>query len=279
MSADHAVSRRQFLHAGLAIGSAALATQVSSSAVGRVVQRPCFGRLSEIEHIVILMQENRSFDEFFGTFPGVRGFDDTRNRQAFAQPGYHGRGSRHGHLLPFHMDGRTPLGQCFGDEVATDARLGAAAPQLERRPQQPLLQVARDPPLGRPARGQRHGLLRAAGHSLLLGARRRSSPCATCTSARSSARPSPTGCTRSRPRIDPEGTHGGPNVATFDNGQFMVGDYRWTTMAEQLQARGISWKNYTSPIAGQLLNAFATFRRIRPDPTLAALRDHADISE
>jgi phospholipase C len=32
--------------------------------------------IEEIKHVVILMQENRSFDEYFGTFPGVSGFSD-----------------------------------------------------------------------------------------------------------------------------------------------------------------------------------------------------------
>jgi phospholipase C len=32
----------------------------------------------DAEHIVILMQENRSFDHTFGTLRGVRGFNDPR---------------------------------------------------------------------------------------------------------------------------------------------------------------------------------------------------------
>jgi phospholipase C len=32
--------------------------------------------LSDIQHVVILMQENRSFDHYFGTLSGVRGFSD-----------------------------------------------------------------------------------------------------------------------------------------------------------------------------------------------------------
>lgn len=35
-------------------------------------KRPSFG---EIRHVVVLMQENRSFDYYFGTLAGVRGFD------------------------------------------------------------------------------------------------------------------------------------------------------------------------------------------------------------
>ena len=34
------------------------------------------GSLQDVEHIVILMQENRSFDHYYGTMRGVRGFGD-----------------------------------------------------------------------------------------------------------------------------------------------------------------------------------------------------------
>ena len=36
------------------------------------------GTIKDVEHIVILMQENRSFDHYFGTLRGVRGFGDPR---------------------------------------------------------------------------------------------------------------------------------------------------------------------------------------------------------
>ena len=34
------------------------------------------GTLHDVRHVVVLMQENRSFDHYFGTLPGVRGFAD-----------------------------------------------------------------------------------------------------------------------------------------------------------------------------------------------------------
>lgn len=34
------------------------------------------GTIKDVEHVVILMQENRGFDHYFGTLPGVRGFGD-----------------------------------------------------------------------------------------------------------------------------------------------------------------------------------------------------------
>jgi phospholipase C len=36
------------------------------------------GTIRDVEHVVILMQENRSFDHYFGTMRGVRGFSDPR---------------------------------------------------------------------------------------------------------------------------------------------------------------------------------------------------------
>jgi phospholipase C len=34
------------------------------------------GGIQNIQHVVIIMQENRSFDEYFGTYPGADGFPD-----------------------------------------------------------------------------------------------------------------------------------------------------------------------------------------------------------
>lgn len=34
------------------------------------------GSISDIEHVVLFMQENRAFDHYFGTMAGVRGFKD-----------------------------------------------------------------------------------------------------------------------------------------------------------------------------------------------------------
>ena len=63
--------------------------------------------LSKVKHVVYVMQENRSFDHYFGTFPGVRGFDDPdamtlpNGNSVFMQPD---PANPDGYLLPFHMD-------------------------------------------------------------------------------------------------------------------------------------------------------------------------------
>lgn len=47
--------------------------------------------LEDIEHVVFFMQENRSWDSYFGTLKGVRGFQDPNvqinpnNRSCFYQ--------------------------------------------------------------------------------------------------------------------------------------------------------------------------------------------------
>ena len=38
------------------------------------------GTIKDVEYIVILTQEDRSFDHYFGTLRGVRGFDDPRGQ-------------------------------------------------------------------------------------------------------------------------------------------------------------------------------------------------------
>src|SRR5205085_5463352 len=65
------------------------------------------GRLDDIEHVIVLIQENRSFDHYFGTYRGVAGFSDPHAvHGVFAQRGYQpGRGpTPDGHLYPFHID-------------------------------------------------------------------------------------------------------------------------------------------------------------------------------
>src|SRR3984957_4738368 len=61
--------------------------------------------VSDIEHVVVLMQENRSFDHYFGAMPGVRGFaDPSVSRDVFYQQD---PSNPKGYLLPFHEDPTT----------------------------------------------------------------------------------------------------------------------------------------------------------------------------
>ncbi|MGM9479076.1 phosphocholine-specific phospholipase C [Pedobacter sp. GSP4] len=73
-------TRREFLRKSLLLsGATGLATVMPASIERALAIDPAVGStFLDAEHIVILMQENRSFDHTFGTLQGVRGFNDPR---------------------------------------------------------------------------------------------------------------------------------------------------------------------------------------------------------
>src|ERR1700741_3183893 len=67
--------RRKFLQ--LMGGAAALSTLKSN--IAKALAIPAnnrTGTIQDVEHVVILMQENRPFDHHFGALRGVRGYND-----------------------------------------------------------------------------------------------------------------------------------------------------------------------------------------------------------
>ena len=80
------LSRRRFLqYTGLGAAAAAAAGISGGPAAAAVAGRTTAskglpkgwtGTIADVKHVVILMQENRSFDHYFGTLRGVRGFGD-----------------------------------------------------------------------------------------------------------------------------------------------------------------------------------------------------------
>ncbi|HEY0249091.1 MAG TPA: alkaline phosphatase family protein [Gryllotalpicola sp.] len=82
------LTRRGLLQAGgIAAGAVAVAgaagTAAAVAAPGHPKQKPDYvlpkgfaGDMSDLKHVVIVMQENRSFDHYLGQLPGVRGQDD-----------------------------------------------------------------------------------------------------------------------------------------------------------------------------------------------------------
>ncbi len=73
-------TRRDFIKkAALLSGGAGLVGLLPESVAKAIAINPAMGSTyMDAEHIVILMQENRSFDHCFGTLQGVRGFNDPR---------------------------------------------------------------------------------------------------------------------------------------------------------------------------------------------------------
>ncbi|MBV7536670.1 phospholipase C, phosphocholine-specific [Duganella sp. sic0402] len=75
------------------------------------------GTLADVEHVVIFMQENRSFDHYFGTLSGVRGFDDPRAiRLPTGLPVWHQPNGAGGYVLPFHFDAKNTSALSLGTD-------------------------------------------------------------------------------------------------------------------------------------------------------------------
>ena len=99
-------SRRSVLQ----MGAAALAAEAFGSTIAKALAQPAntrTGTIRDVEHVVILMQENRSFDHYFGSLRGVRGFADPRpltlpnGESVFRQPSPSGAP-----IAPFRLDTR-----------------------------------------------------------------------------------------------------------------------------------------------------------------------------
>lgn len=120
-SDEPGLSRRRFLQytglgaaaavtAGCSGGPAAPAAG-GSPAASRALPAGWSGTIADVRHVVILMQENRSFDHYFGTLRGVRGFGDKQiltypnGTSIFQQPDQ-ARGDL-GYLLPYHFTDQT----------------------------------------------------------------------------------------------------------------------------------------------------------------------------
>jgi phospholipase C len=93
-------SRREVLKALAAMGS----LSAMPDSIRKALAVPAFhrtGTIKDVQHIVILMQENRSFDHYFGTLRGVRGFGDPRvMKLPSGKPVWH-QPSESGDVLPY----------------------------------------------------------------------------------------------------------------------------------------------------------------------------------
>jgi phospholipase C/cytochrome oxidase Cu insertion factor (SCO1/SenC/PrrC family) len=102
-------SRRSFLRNSARAGIAAGTYAAFPASIQRALAIPAnnaTGTIRDVEHVVILMQENRAFDHYFGTLAGVRGFGDRfpiplpEGRNVWQQKMANGNV-----MMPFHLDG------------------------------------------------------------------------------------------------------------------------------------------------------------------------------
>jgi phospholipase C len=285
--AANETSRRAFVVGGAAAAmGAAAAGRVRSSAMtdeqARLVDRVTAASsasdasLSDVKHIVILTQENRSFDHYFGTLSGVRGFSDpavlanANGTPIFDQYGYQpGAGvTANGYLQPFNLLSDPP-GENGEDtnDIAHDwvtqhhSWRGGAMDSFVKA--HLSADGARNGPvtMGYFTRADLAFYYALADafticdgyHCSLLGPTDPNRLMAISAS------------------MDPSGTRGGPVITTASDRVAMTGALNWETMPEALLRAGVSWKVYNDPTGALGLGVLSYFRNYTDPFSLTGL--------
>ena len=289
------MTRRRFLTmTGAAAGAAAMPRAVLDRALA---VPPAGSSLSDVKHIVMLMQENRSFDHYFGTMRGVRGFADratyrsypggpsTDPATVFDQTTLHGgrpllQVGGDTFLRPFELvsDPPTANGQTLND-ITHDwgpQHLAWNDGSMDRFVVQHLLNDGTAPlqyssgPVGAPQPGpssapigiETMGYYRP-GDSLEFY-RAVAAAFTICDSYHCSVL-GPTDPNRLMWMSGSLGAHsgdtGGPVLTTYvSNRELMLGTLDWPTVPELLTDHGVSWKVYQDPTSNLLFNVLDYFR-------------------
>ena len=232
------------------------------------------GTIEDVEHVVILMQENRSFDHYFGAMNGVRGFAD---RFPIPLPG--GRtvwtqanavGTQPAHIAPFplnttktfaHMRVEGTPHSWTDAQAAWDQGRIADWPAAKRPHSMGYFQPE-DIPF-QYALADTFTLCDAYHCAMQVGTNSNRLFLFTGTN-------------------DPAGLDGGPSLSNSHDSLPQKGGpktaYTWKTYPERLQAAGITWRVYqdmADNFSDNPLEGFASFRAAYDkvpgsDPALAA---------
>jgi phospholipase C len=258
---SHCLTRRRLLGSAAGLAAAAAATLMPPNLRRALAQTPPRQRsIRDIKHIVMLMQENRSFDHYFGTLAGVRGFGDEQalklpnGQSVFYQPDAL---NPKGYLLPFHLDTRTTSAQRIPSTshswpVQHDSWNGGKMDNWL--------------PAHRKAEGDKA--------PYVMGYHTRSdipfqfalAEAFTICDAYHCSVMGPTWPNRMywmTGTIDPEAEGGGPMVSN----KAIRGGFRWTPYAERLENAGVSWKVYQQQdnYGCNMLEYFKTFQQADRD--------------
>jgi phospholipase C len=264
----------------MAAGSAGLGLSSRAGALidAALVQQSHRARLTDVKHVVILMQENRSFDHYFGTLSGVRGFSrgpvlkqivNGREYPVFDQFGYKpGVGvDALGFLQPFRLRSNPPTanGQTTNDISHSwgpqhqSWNAGAMDGFVKTH-------ITADGPSNGPVTMGYFTRQDLTFYHALADA-------FTICDGYFCSVLGPTDPNRVMSisaTIDPAGVAGGPVLETYTGDrQTHYGTFTWTTMPERLSAAGISWKVYNDPTTLSELSPFPYFK-VFSNPSTAA---------
>jgi len=231
------------------LGLSALGGGLDALLASEAIAAPARGSLRDIEHVIFLIQENRSFDHYFGTLSGVRGFGDRHGAKAFRQTNATGttvepfrlRAGGVEYCMPDITHDWGPQHHAYdhgrmNDFVRVHEAADGAAVGIET--------------MGYYTRSDLrfyHGLADAfticdGYHCSVIGPT------------------DPNRIMSMSATLDPSGAKGGPLLETLVGKRgSLQGTFKWTTMPERLQARGVGWKVYTSPAGGILDNVLPYF--------------------
>ncbi|MGH3201143.1 MAG: alkaline phosphatase family protein [Streptosporangiaceae bacterium] len=263
------VSRRQLMASagGMVLASFALPSSLRKIIAGSPPAAPGHARLasaavSEIKHVVVLMQENRSFDHYFGAMPGVRGFGDTSvPKSRFFQTDAQNPDK---YLLPFHTDTHSTSAQNL---PSTSHSWGPQHQSWDN--------------------GKMDGFVTAhlaangeAGQYTMAYFKRDDVPfhwaltdAFTICDGYHCSMLGPTWPNRlylMTGQVDPAGTNGGSVTSNF----VPTEGYSWKTYPEMLTAAGVSWKLYQE-IDNYGLNVLEYFDNYQNAPTSSPLYQNA----
>lgn len=218
------------------------------------------GTIGDVEHVVIFMQENRSFDHYFGAMRGVRGFGDRfpiplpGGRTVWVQSNRDAPG-RPPLIAPFRLDTTRAFDLMRVEGTPhnwTDAQDAWNEGRMNRWPA-----VKGEHTMGHYASGDIPFQYALAEAFTLCDAYH----CAMQVGTNTNRLFLWTGTN------DPSGAHGGPSISNSHDSLPAHGGsaapYTWTTYPERLQAAGISWRIYQDMADNFSDNPLVGFRAFR----------------
>jgi phospholipase C len=273
MAAESGTGRRDFLRFGLGAASLGLLPPEIGRALALPAERRS-GTIEDVAHIVVFMQENRSFDHYFGHLSGVRGYNDRHpvlradGKPVWNQPR---KEDADAVVLPFHLRTKTTSAECVLDLDHSwyPTQRALAAGRNDRWPANKT-----DLTMGYYLRED------IPFHYALADAFTICDNyfCSTPTQTHPNRMYLMTGM------LDPTGAGGGPLLDNIDyvDRQFYAHvppPFTWTTYPERLEQAGISWQVYQQGLspaddfAGNFgTNVLMNFKQFIEAPEGSALR-------
>lgn len=276
--------RREFLRMSVLGAGSTAALALIPASIRKAMALPAnnaTGSIMDVEHVVIHMQENRSFDHYFGTLNGVRGFGDPRViRLPGGDPVWKQPSREHpdGYVMPFH-----------GDSTNTRSFTVDGSGQ-SHQDNLTILNNGRYDRWGHTRELHKRMVYYSADDLSFYYALASAFTvcdhyfCSTLTQTYPNRLHMWTGCNGGGrvggdPNMTNDGTDETPTADMADDKPFAA--YTWTTYAERLEAAGITWKVYQEHdnFQDNLLALFKPFRNIRDKSSSLYRRGRSWVSE